>query len=150
MLFAAYRAGICRLLAVTNHDDLGNHWNNFASGTLKFSKSDGQYRAFGLILGFILVAAFLLVVIGVLWHRYIMLGVEGPIFNRSGIWLYIIKAIKIALIFIFVTFILFIFIRNYIDPQGSDDFNKLLALVFMELQDPIETTALTPFYGLFG
>jgi len=49
-------------------------------------------------------------VIGVLWHRYLMRGVEGPIFNRSVIWLYIIKVIKITLIFIAVTFILLIFI----------------------------------------
>ncbi len=47
---------------------------------------------------------------GVLWHRYPMLGVEGLIFNRSVIWLYIIKVIKITLIFIAVTFILLIFI----------------------------------------
>ena len=44
----------------------------------------------------------------------------------------------------------FIFIRNFIDLQGSDGFHKLLALVFMALQDPIAITALNPFYGLFG
>ena len=71
-----------------------------------------------------------------------MLGVEGPIFNRSVIWLYIIKVIKITLIFIAVTIILLIFIRNFIDPQGLDGFQKLLALVFMALQDPIAITAL--------
>ena len=79
-----------------------------------------------------------------------MRGVEGPIFNRSVIWLYIIKVIKITLIFIAVTFILLIFIRNFIDPQGSDGFHKLLALVFMALQDPIAITALNPFCGWFG
>ena len=41
---------------------------------------------------------------GVLWHRYPMLGVEGLIFNRSVIWLYIIKVIKIMLTFIAVIF----------------------------------------------
>ena len=41
---------------------------------------------------------------GVLWRRYVMLGVEGSIFNRSVIWLYIIKVIKIMLTFIAVTF----------------------------------------------
>jgi hypothetical protein len=46
----------------------------------------------------------------VLWPSYLMRGVEGPIFNRSVIWLYIIKVIKITLIFIAVTFILLIFI----------------------------------------
>ena len=51
------------------------------------------------------------------------------------------------LTFIAVTFI---FIQNFIDLQGSDDFHKLLALVFMALQDPIAITALNPFYGLFG
>ena len=86
--------------------------------------------------------------IGVLWHRYLMRGVEGPIFNRSVIWLYIIKVIKITLIFIAVTFILLIFIRNFIDPQGLDGFHKLLALVFMELQDPIAITALNPLLRL--
>ena len=86
--------------------------------------------------------------IGVLWHRYLMRGVEGPIFNRSVIWLYIIKVIKITLIFIAVTFILLIFIRNFIDPQGLDGFHKLLALVFMELQDPIAITALNPLLWL--
>jgi hypothetical protein len=40
-LFAAYRGGICRLCAVTNRDDLENHWNSIARGTRKFSKSDG-------------------------------------------------------------------------------------------------------------
>jgi hypothetical protein len=45
---------------------------------------------------------------------------------------------------------LFIFIRNFIDPQGSDGFHKLLALVFMALQDPIAITALNPFCGWFG
>ena len=86
--------------------------------------------------------------IEVLWHRYLMRGVEGPIFNRSVIWLYIIKVIKIALIFIAVTFILLIFIRNFIDPQGLDGFHKLLALVFMALQDPIAITALNPLLWL--
>ena len=76
---------------------------------------------------------------GVLWHRYLMRGVEGSIFNRSVIWFYIIKVIKIMLTFIAVTFI---FIRNFIDLQGSDGFNKLLALVFTALQDPIAITAL--------
>ncbi|MBL6608160.1 MAG: hypothetical protein ISQ87_05985 [Rhodobacteraceae bacterium] len=75
-------------------------------------------------MGFILVAAFLLAVIEVLWHRYIMLGVEGPIFNRSVIWLYIIKVIKITVIFIAVTIILLIFILNFIDPQGLDGFQN--------------------------
>jgi len=84
---------------------------------------------------------------GVLWRRYVMLGVEGSIFNRSVIWFYIIKVIKIMLTFIAVTFI---FIRNFIDLQGSDGFHKLLALVFMALQDPIAITALNPFYGWFG
>jgi hypothetical protein len=87
-------------------------------------------------------------VIGVLWHRYLMRGVEGPIFNRSVIWLYIIKVIKITLIFIAVTFILLIFIRNFIDPQGLDGFHKFLALVFMELQDPIAIKALNPLLWL--
>jgi hypothetical protein len=41
-----------------------------------------------------------------------------------------------------VTIILLIFIRNFIDPQGLDGFHKLLALVFMALQDPIAITAL--------
>jgi hypothetical protein len=68
-----------------------------------------------------------------------MLGVERSIFNRSVIWLYIIKVIKITLTFIAVTFI---FIRNFIDLQGSDGFHKLIALVFMALQDPIAITAL--------
>ena len=76
---------------------------------------------------------------GVLWRRYPMLGVERSIFNRSVIWLYIIKVIKIMLTFIAVTFI---FIRNFIDLQGSDGFHKLIALVFMALQDPIAITAL--------
>ena len=87
--------------------------------------------------------------IGVLWHRYLMRGVEGPIFNRSVIWLYIIKVIKITFIFIAVTFILLIFIRNFIDPQGLDGFHKLLALVFRELQDLIAITALNPLLWLF-
>jgi len=87
-------------------------------------------------------------VIGVLWQRYLMRGVEGPIFNRSVIWLYIIKVIKITLIFIAVTFILLIFIRNFIDPQGLDGFHKFLALVFMELQDPIAIKALNPLLWL--
>ena len=88
--------------------------------------------------------------IEVLWHRYLMRGVEGPIFNRSVIWLYIIKVIKITLIFIAVTFILLIFVRNFIDPQGLDGFHKLLALVFMALQDPIAITALNPLLWLGG
>ncbi len=86
--------------------------------------------------------------IEVLWHRYLMRGVEGPICNWSVIWLYIIKVIKITLIFIAVTFILLIFIRNFIDPQGLDGFYKLLALVFMALQDPIAITALNPLLWL--
>ncbi|MGB0306992.1 MAG: hypothetical protein ACPGCL_04565 [Paracoccaceae bacterium] len=74
-----------------------------------------------------------------------MLGVERSIFNRSVIWLYIIKVIKITLTFIAVTFI---FIRNFIDPQGLDGFHKFLALVFMELQDPIAIKALNPLLWL--
>ncbi len=45
---------------------------------------------FDLILGFILIGAFLLAVIGVLWHRYIVIGLEGPIINRLIVWYYMI------------------------------------------------------------
>ena len=48
------------------------------------------------------------------------------------------------LIFIAGTFILLIFIRNFINLQGSEGFHDLLALVMMDLQDPTTTTALTP------
>ena len=79
-----------------------------------------------------------------------MLGGEGPIFNRSVFWPYSIKAQKIMLIFIAGTFILLIFIRNFINLQGSEGFHDLLALVMMDLQDPTWSQRLIPFYGLFG
>ena len=52
------------------------------------------------------------------------------------------------LIFIAVTFILLIFIRNFINLQGSEGFHDLLALVIMDLQDPTTITALNPLLWL--
>lgn len=37
----------------------------------------------GLSLVFIILSCFLLAVIAIHWHRFMMLGGEGPIFNRS-------------------------------------------------------------------
>jgi len=37
----------------------------------------------GLSLVFIILSCFLLAMIAINWYRYIMLGGEGPIFNRS-------------------------------------------------------------------
>ena len=48
------------------------------------------------------------------------------------------------LIFIAVTFILLIFIRNFINLRGSEGFHDLVALVMMALQDPTAITALNP------
>ena len=50
------------------------------------------------------------------------------------------------LIFIAGTFILLIFIRNFINLQGSEGFHDLLALVMMDLQDPTTITALNPLF----
>ena len=52
------------------------------------------------------------------------------------------------LIFIAGTFILLIFIRNFINLQGSEGFHDLLALVMMDLQDPTTITALNPLLWL--
>jgi len=52
------------------------------------------------------------------------------------------------LIFIAWTFILLIFIRNFINLQGSEGFHDLLALVMMDLQDPTMITALNPLLWL--
>ena len=52
------------------------------------------------------------------------------------------------LIFIAGTFILLIFIRNFINLQGSEGFHDLLALVMMDLQDPTMITALNPLLWL--
>ncbi len=52
------------------------------------------------------------------------------------------------LIFIAGTFILLIFIHNFINLQGSEGFHDLLALVMMDLQDPTTITALNPLLWL--
>ena len=49
------------------------------------------------------------------------------------------------LIFIAGTFILLIFIRNFINLQGSEGFHDLLALVMMDLQDPTMTNPIQGF-----
>ena len=87
----------------------------------------------GLSLVFIILSCFLLAMIAINWYRYIMLGGEGPIFNRSVFWPYSIKVLKITFIFIAVTFILLIFVRNFINLQGSEGFQELLALVMTDL-----------------
>jgi hypothetical protein len=102
----------------------------------------GSFLGFSLV--FIILSCFLLAVIAIHWHRFMMLGGEGPIFNRSVRRPYSIKAPKVMLIFIAVTFILLIFIRNFINLQGSEGFHDLLALVMMDLQDPTAITALNP------
>ena len=83
----------------------------------------------GLSLVFIILSCFLLAVIAIHWHRFIMLGGEGPIFIAA-------------------TFILLIFIRNFINLQGLEGFHDFIALVMMDLQDPATITALNPLLWL--